>query len=84
MNQTNLPLGISFELLDFNFYTQMKSNIMSNIHFIHFLFAVFLYTKLVGEWLVNEMIELPYLNPHQRLLLLLLFCDRSFDLFVLR
>ena len=52
--------------------------------FIHFQYSVLQHVEFIGEWLVDEVIELPHLNPHQRLMLLLLFCGCSIDFLVRR
>ena len=41
---------------------------------IHLQLAVLQHAEAIGERLVDKVIELPHLNLHQRLLLLLLFC----------
>ena len=41
-------------------------------------------TEAVGERLVDEVIELSHLNPHQRFLMLLFFSDCGLHLLLLR
>ena len=53
-------------------------------NYIHLELVVLKHAKAIGEWLVDEVIELPHLNPHQRFLLPLLLCCRVLHLLVRR
>ena len=47
------------------------------VYLIHLLLVVLQHAEAIGKRIVDKVIELPHLNPHERLLLLLLFSGRG-------